>query len=98
MPSVAAFRCRQLPREIQWHILSYVGWWYGDALALRAKVARLARHNYVVSAVNLGTLDLGMLYRYSMPKWCARCGEYREHACVKCIFCGNVKYAMVGWM
>lgn len=83
---------QQLPRSLQWHILAYLGWCYGDASELRQYVARRFCYQTVLTVP-----APGMFYRYATPPWCPTCGEYRQYPCIKCTFCGYICYHLIAW-
>lgn len=83
-----------LPREIQWLIVQFVGWTQGDVHELHKVVRRFKRHHTTVSFQITGPR---MYYKYCMPKWCARCGEYRPFPCIKCTYCNHTDYHLISW-
>ena len=88
---------QRLPASLQWHVLRFLGWRYGDKNELQESARRICRQHYVVSAQNLGIDISAAWYRYAMPRWCEKCGEYREYPCIKCTFCGHLKYSLICW-
>ena len=37
-------------------------------------------------------------YRYAAPRFCGRCGEYRESPCMRCTFCRHPDFAIIHWL
>ena len=83
-----------LPREVQYTILSMVGCMYGNRLIRATATAFEGRRTTVHPISAAPTRDY---YRYAIPRFCNRCGEYRARPQLKCPFCGHIKYQLVGW-
>ena len=86
---------RELPREVQYIVLGFVGWHHADPNELK-KAVRLKRGRRT-AVVPVSTNVRHDYYRYAIPRWCHKCGEYREHPSLKCVFCAHIYYELVGW-
>ena len=98
---------RLLPRELQYHILRGVGWHHGSPHELRRKVL-WRRQAHVVGTSWCPTREM---FRYSIPKWCRRCGEARNgrttpagrlgmlvrNVELKCPACDLTDYKLIFW-
>lgn len=79
---------RGIPREIQYHILGWVGWHHADADELRAVRRRFGRHH---------TLCL-QSYRFAVARWCSSCGEHTETPCLICNLCfAGLAIGLIAW-
>ena len=85
----------RLPREVQHIILKMVGWHHADRDELTRRVA-LHRQRQVKVYPMSGD-PTRQDYRYAVPRFCKKCGEYRECPCLKCELCGHIYYQLVGW-
>ena len=83
---------RRLPRELQYAIRRYVGW----HRASREELLRIARQRRAPWIVERFWPPRRELSRYSIPKWCPRCGEGKQRL-IKCPRCLNSNYHLIYW-